>query len=170
MPIITLTVNKQVYSVEVTPVTSLLDVLRDSLQITSPKKGCNTGDCGSCSVLVNGKLFKSCITNAMSVDGSEIITVEGLAGPGDLHPLQKTFYDYNAAQCGFCTPGMLMAAIALLNENPTPNEDEIKKALSGNICRCTGYKDIIEAVQAASVYMQKRHRDSKKSAGFVTGG
>jgi len=145
-----LKVNGRVYKVEVKATTTLLQVLREKLGITSPKIGCETGDCGACSVLVNGKLVKACITNALTVQGKEVLTVEGLGRPGALHPLQLAFHEHYAAQCGFCTPGMLMAAKALLDENPKPTREEVKEALSGNLCRCTGYVKIVDAVLAAA--------------------
>jgi len=145
-----LKVNGRAYKAQVGPYTTLLEVLRDHLHITSPKVGCNTGDCGTCSVILDGKLVKSCVTNAAAAQGKSVLTVEGLAEPGKLHPLQKTFQDYYAAQCGFCTPGMLLAAKALLDENPHPTRQEVKAALAGNLCRCTGYVKIIDAVLAAA--------------------
>jgi carbon-monoxide dehydrogenase small subunit len=150
MDALKLKVNGRNYEVETDPATTLLEVLRNKLLITGPKVGCNTGDCGACSVLLDGRLVKSCITNAYITDGCEVITVEGLAEPGELHPLQKAFHEHYAAQCGFCTPGMLMTAKALLDENPNPTREEIKEALSGNLCRCTGYVKIIEAIMAAA--------------------
>ena len=145
-----LTVNGRLHKVEVGAYTTLLEVLRDHLHITSPKVGCNTGDCGTCPVILDGKLVKSCVTHALSCQGSQVLTVEGLAAPGTLHPLQQAFHDHYAAQCGFCTPGMLMAAKALLDENPHPTRQEVKAALAGNLCRCTGYVKIIDAVMAAA--------------------
>lgn len=156
MPNLELTVNNRLYSIEVEIDTTLLEVLRDKLGITSPKAGCNTGDCGACSVLLDGILVKSCITNALSVQGREITTVEGLAGPGELHPLQKAFYEHYGAQCGFCTPGMLLAAKALLDRNPEPTAREVKEAISGNLCRCTGYVKIVESILAASREMAQK--------------
>ena len=150
-----LKVNGRSYKAEVGPFTTLLEVLRDHLGITSPKVGCNTGDCGSCSVILNGKLVKSCVTHALACQGSDVLTVEGLAAPGQLHPLQQAFQDYYAAQCGFCTPGMLLAAKALLDENPHPTRQEVKAALAGNLCRCTGYVKIVDAVMAAAEEMSK---------------
>ena len=150
MQMLSIKVNNQSYRVEVEEDMNLLEVLRDKLFITSPKAGCNTGDCGACSVLLNGKLVKSCITNALSTQGKEVFTVEGLGRPGNLHPLQKAFHEVYAFQCGFCTPGMLLAAKALLDENPSPNEEEIKEGLAGNLCRCTGYENIIKAVKEAA--------------------
>lgn len=145
-----LKVNGRAYKVEVKATTTLLQVLREKLGITGPKVGCETGDCGACSVLVNGKLVKACITNALTVQGKEVLTVEGLGRPGALHPLQLAFHEHYAAQCGFCTPGMLMAAKALLDENPKPTREEVKEALSGNLCRCTGYVKIVDAIMAAA--------------------
>lgn len=155
---ITLKVNGRNYTVEVKPSDSLLEVLRDKLHITSPKIGCNTGDCGACSVLLDGKLAKSCVTNAMIAEGKEVTTVEGLAKPGELHPLQEAFYEHNAAQCGYCTPGMIVAAKALLDENPNPKREEVRKALSGNFCRCTGYAAIVDAVMDTAKKMTKKRR------------
>ena len=134
------------HRVEVGGAETLLEVLREKLRITSPKVGCNTGDCGTCSVLVNGKLVRACLTAAMTVNGKEIVTVEGIAPPGELHPLQTAFHDAYAAQCGFCTSGMIMAGKALLDENPAPTRGEVKEAISGNLCRCTGYVKIVDAI------------------------
>jgi len=125
-------------------------VLRNDLDITSPKIGCNTGDCGTCSVLMDGVLVRSCITNALSVQGRKVVTVEGIAEPGRLHPLQKAFQQNYGAQCGFCTPGMIIAAKALLDETPVPTHQEVKEAISGNLCRCTGYVKIIDSIMAAA--------------------
>lgn len=150
-----LTVNGVGYKVEVEASANLLEVLRDKLGITSPKVGCETGDCGTCSVIMNGKLVKSCITNALLAQGADVLTVEGLGRPGELHPLQKAFHEYYAAQCGFCTPGMILAAKALLDENPNPTRDEVKEYLSGNLCRCTGYVKIVDAVMAAAEEMRR---------------
>ena len=150
-----LTVNGVGYKVEVEASTNLLEVLRDKLGITSPKVGCETGDCGTCSVIMNGKLVKSCITNALMAQGADVLTVEGLGRPGELHPLQKAFHEYYAAQCGFCTPGMILAAKALLDENPNPTRDEVKEYLSGNLCRCTGYVKIVDAVMAVAEEMRR---------------
>ncbi len=150
MYVLELNVNGQTHKVEVDADTTLLEVLRDKLMITSPKFGCNTGDCGSCSVILDGHLIKSCITNALTTQGKSVITVEGIAKPGELHPLQKAFHEFYGAQCGFCTPGMILAAKVLLDKNPKPTKEEIQEALSGNLCRCTGYVKIIDAVMAVS--------------------
>ncbi len=148
-----LTVNGRSYQAAVTLKTTLLEVLRDKLFITSPKEGCNSGDCGTCSVLMDGRLVRSCITNALSAQGKEITTVEGLVKPGHLHPLQEAFHEKYGAQCGFCTPGMILAAKALLDENPKPTREDVRVALSGNLCRCTGYGKIIDSVMTASEQM-----------------
>ena len=150
MESITLKVNGINHEITVGLTTNLLEVLRDKLHITSPKAGCENGDCGACSVIINGKLMRACITNALSIDGADVLTIEGLSADGGLHPLQKHFYEMNAFQCGFCTPGMIMAAKALLDRNANPSEQEIKEAMAGNICRCTGYVTIIDAVLAAA--------------------
>ncbi len=150
MELLEIKVNGSTYRVEVGLTTNLLEVLREKLHIMSPKMGCESGDCGACSVLVNGKLRRACITNAMSVQGAEITTLEGLSENGDLHPLQKKFYEKFAFQCGFCTPGMIMAAKALLDRNPNPTEEEVKEGLAGNLCRCTGYVTIVDAVLSAA--------------------
>lgn len=145
-----LNVNGQPHKVEVNADTNLLEVLRDKLKITSPKFGCNTGDCGSCSVILEGRLIKSCITNALTTQGKSVVTIEGLEKPGELHPLQKAFHEFYGSQCGFCTPGMILAAKVLLDKNPKPTREEILEALSGNLCRCTGYVKIIDAVMAVA--------------------
>jgi carbon-monoxide dehydrogenase small subunit len=160
MALLTIKVNRREYKVEVEATTSLLTVLRDHLHITSPKAGCETGDCGACSVLVDSRLRRACLTNALSVQGAEVTTVEGLGAPGDLHPIQKQFYENFASQCGYCTPGMIMAAKALLDRNPSPTDKEIKEALSGNLCRCTGYVNIIRAVRAAAQQVARYGGDS----------
>jgi carbon-monoxide dehydrogenase small subunit len=148
-----LTVNGRSYHVAVDHKTTLLQVLRGKLFITSPKVGCNTGDCGTCSVLLNGKLVRSCITNALAAQGKEVTTIEGIAKPGELHPLQEAFHENYGSQCGFCTPGMILASKALLDKNPKPTRDEVKEALSGNLCRCTGYVKILDSVMAAAEKM-----------------
>ena len=150
MTTITLNVNDNEYEVEVAPHHTLLDVLRDKLGCTEVKNSCNQGECGACTVLVNGKPVSSCLMLAMQADGRKIITARGLAKDGKLHPLQEKFIEYGAVQCGYCTPGMLLAAKALLDENPHPSEEEVRMAISGNICRCTGYQQIVEAIMAAA--------------------
>lgn len=150
MALLEIKVNGRSYRLEVDPAASLLSVLREQLFITGPKPGCETGDCGACDVIIDGRLRRACLTNAMTVNGSEVTTVEGVGSKGNLHPLQKQFYEKFASQCGYCTPGMIMASKALLDDNPTPTDQEIKEGLSGNLCRCTGYINIITAVKAAA--------------------
>jgi len=125
----------------------LIDILREDLKLTGTKQGCGIGECGACTVLINNKAVNSCLILAGQVDRAEILTVEGLAQNGRPHPLQENFIKYGAIQCGFCTPGMLLSAYALLLENPVPTENEIKEAIAGNLCRCTGYKQIIMAIR-----------------------
>ncbi len=145
-----LRINNREYALEVAPNETLLDVLRDRLGLTGTKMGCNRGDCGACTVLVDGRPVNSCLVLAIRVDGRQISTVEGLAEEEDLHPLQAAFLDHGAVQCGFCTPGMLMTAKGLFSQNPRPSKNEIQEALSGNLCRCTGYVKIIEAIESVT--------------------
>src|SRR5919205_653623 len=147
---ITVDVNGTTYEREVEARKLLIHFVRDDLDLTGSHIGCDTGNCGACSMLVDGVLVKSCMMLAVQADGATIETVEGLARDGELSPLQQAFSDHNALQCGYCTPGMLMSATALLRENAHPSEEEIRKALQGNICRCTGYVNIVEAIRAAS--------------------
>jgi len=147
---VTLTVNQKKYEVTVEPDERLLDTLRDRLNLTGVKEGCSIGECGACTVILDGKAVNSCMVYTFQIDGSEVLTVEGLETNGTLDPLQEAFIDHQAVQCGFCTPGMLMSAKALLNENPNPDRDEIKTAIEGNLCRCTGYQQIIEAIESAA--------------------
>lgn len=143
-------VNGQDAELAVDPMATLLEVLRRQLGLTGTKKGCDAGDCGACTVIMDGKAILSCLTPAMQAAGREIITVEGLSCNGELHPLQKAFIECGAVQCGFCTPGMLLSAKALLDQNPNPTREEVRMAISGNLCRCTGYKKVIDAVMLAS--------------------
>jgi carbon-monoxide dehydrogenase small subunit len=145
-----LTVNGQPYELYVKPKTLLVEVLRNELGLTGTKRGCESASCGACTVSLNGMAVKSCTILALQADGGEVLTIEGLAKGPDLHPLQKAFLDYGAFQCGFCTAGMLMSAAGLFNENPTPTIEEIKEAIDGNICRCTGYNSIIRALSAVA--------------------
>jgi len=147
---VTVTVNGTTYEREVEARKLLIHFIRDDLDLTGSHIGCDTGNCGACSVIVDGTLTKSCMMLAVQADGSSVETVEGLADGDELNKLQQSFKDHHALQCGYCTPGMLMSATALLRENPQPSEDEIKKGLQGNICRCTGYWNIFDAVKAAS--------------------
>ncbi|MEM1550847.1 MAG: (2Fe-2S)-binding protein [Candidatus Bathyarchaeia archaeon] len=135
---------------------SLLDLLREKLRLTGTKRGCEEGECGACTVIMDGKAVNSCLVLAVEADGKKILTIEGLASNGELHPIQKAFIEYHAFQCGFCTPGMIMMAKALLDENPEPTEEDIKKAIVGNICRCADYTNIVKAIVAASRYMKAK--------------
>ena len=143
-----MTVNGEQIEQEVSTRRLLVHFLRDDLGLTGTHVGCDTGNCGACTVLLNGEPVKSCMLLAVQVDGAAITTVEALAGDGELTPLQRAFNEHHALQCGYCTPGMLMSASALLERNPRPSEDEVRVALQGNICRCTGYVNIVEAVVA----------------------
>ncbi|MCL1872620.1 MAG: (2Fe-2S)-binding protein [Clostridiales bacterium] len=147
---IKLTVNGKIYHLEVAPNEILLNILRDKLFLTGSKYGCGIGECGACTILAGGRSYLSCLIPAVAADGWEITTIEGLAKGEELTPLQQAFIDEGAIQCGFCTPGMVMTATALLNENPDPDEEYIKDYLRGNHCRCTGYIAIVKAVQAAA--------------------
>ena len=139
-------VNGEPVRLSVSPSDTLLDVLRHDLEMTGTKYGCGEGECGACSVILDGMVVNSCLVLALECAGSEVLTIEGLAAHGELHPIQQAFVDHGAIQCGFCTCGMIMAAYALLETNPSPTEDEIKRAFEGNLCRCTGYRKIIDAV------------------------
>ena len=143
-------VNGDPKTVGAYPMERLLDVLRQQLQLTGTKEGCGEGECGSCSVLMDGMLVNSCLIPVLQAQGSSIVTIEGIAAGDTLHILQQTFLDHGGAQCGICTPGMILAAAHLLNRNPEPTLEEIREGLSGNLCRCTGYSQIVEAVAEAS--------------------
>jgi aerobic carbon-monoxide dehydrogenase small subunit len=147
---ITVTINGTVYEREVEARKLLIHFIRDDVDLTGSHIGCDTGNCGACSVIIDGTLVKSCMMLAVQADGAEVETVEGLADGDELAVLQQAFSDHHALQCGYCTPGMLMSATALLRANPNPSEDEIKKGIQGNICRCTGYWNIFEAVKTAA--------------------
>lgn len=142
--------NGKPVTAEVTPEQLLVDLLRDDLGLTGTKKGCGVGECGACTIIIDGKAVNSCLVLAATADGCKIETIEGLRDGNKLHRLQQAFVDHGAVQCGFCTPGMIMSAKALLDENPQPTRREIEVALSGNMCRCTGYKKIVDAVQTAA--------------------
>jgi aerobic carbon-monoxide dehydrogenase small subunit len=144
------TVNGETYERDVEPRKLLIHFLRDDLDLTGSHIGCDTGNCGACSVIVDGVLLKSCMLLAVQADGAKVDTVEGLAQDGELNALQQAFSDHHGLQCGYCTPGMLMSATALLRANPHPSEEEIRKGIQGNICRCTGYVNIVEAIKAAA--------------------
>lgn len=147
---VTTTINRRNYTLSINPNQTLLDLLREELGLSGTKRGCEIGECGACTVLMNGKVVNACLVLAPQIEGQEILTVEGLATGEQLHPLQEAFLDHEAVHCGFCTPGMLMSAKELLDENPNPTEKDIRLAISGNLCRCTGYVQIVEAIQAAS--------------------
>jgi carbon-monoxide dehydrogenase small subunit len=147
---ITLTVNGEYEQVDVPANMTLLQMLRDKLSLTGTKNGCSAGECGACTVLLNGEPVNSCMVLAVECEGASVITVEGLAKDGVLDPIQEAIIDHGGVQCGFCTPGILISARGLLNRNPNPSEDDIREALVGNLCRCTGYLRIIEAVQEAA--------------------
>jgi carbon-monoxide dehydrogenase small subunit len=153
---IKLTVNGQAHEVEATPRTLLIHLLRENLDITGPHIGCETSHCGACTVDLNGKSVKSCTVFAVQADGGEVLTVEGLAQGGELHPLQEGFMQEHGLQCGFCTPGMLTRSYRLLQENPNPTDDEIRQGISGNLCRCTGYQNIVKAVRYAADKMAQK--------------
>lgn len=148
-------VNDESYSIIVDTRETLLDTLRYRLGFMGPKEGCGNGNCGSCTVTLNGATVDSCLVFAVEADGAEVTTVEGVAVEGQLHPVQQAFVENGALQCGFCTPGFIMSAKALLEHNPNPSEQEIRLALSGNLCRCTGYDKIVQAVKAASQALSK---------------
>ncbi|MFQ5828310.1 MAG: (2Fe-2S)-binding protein [Candidatus Methylomirabilia bacterium] len=147
---LSLTINGESYDVLVEPHRTLLEVLRNELGLTGTKESCLEAECGACTVLLDGMAVNSCVLLAAQCQGRSVLTIEGLAGPGGLHPLQEAFIQYGAVQCGYCTPGMILVAKAYLDENPTPAKVEIREALSGNLCRCTGYQRIVDAVSAAA--------------------
>jgi carbon-monoxide dehydrogenase small subunit len=148
---IQLKVNGLACKVEVEPRRTLLEVIREDLELTGTKEGCGLGECGTCTVLLDGEPIKSCITLAVQANGREVTTIEGLEkSDGTLHPIQQAFIDHGAIQCGFCTPGMVLSAKALLDENPRPTEIEVRQAIAGNLCRCTGYQKIVEAILSVS--------------------
>lgn len=150
---IQLSVNGESFDLLVEPRHTLLKVLREDLGFTGTKRGCDAGECGACTVLLNGKPVNSCLVLAVEADGAEITTIEGLARGSELHPIQEAFIQHGAVQCGYCTPGMILSAKALLDENPHPSEVEVKRAIAGNLCRCTGYVKIIGAILAAAEQM-----------------
>jgi carbon-monoxide dehydrogenase small subunit len=145
---IVLSVNGKHTSLEVESDRSLLDVIREDLKLTGTKRGCDNGDCGACTVLLNGKPVNSCLVLAVQADGQDVSTIEGVALDDELHPIQEAFVEHGAVQCGFCTPAMIMTAKVLIEETPQPTREEIKKAISGTLCRCTGYAQIIDAIQS----------------------
>ncbi|MBI4968228.1 MAG: (2Fe-2S)-binding protein [Rhodospirillales bacterium] len=154
--VINVTVNGEAHAVEVPAKRLLADFLRDDLLLTGTKRGCETGTCGACSVLIDGEVVKSCLNLAVQADGRSVTTVEGLGQGTNLHPLQTSFMEQGGLQCGYCTPGFLMAAHDLLSRNPSPSEEEIREGLSGNLCRCTGYQGIVDSVKNAAEKMHGR--------------
>ena len=152
---IILKVNGTNFKVNIEPWRTLVEVLRENLGLTGTKKSCNEGECGACTVMMDGKPVASCLVLAMDAQGKEIVTIEGISKGEKLHPIQEAFLKYGAIQCGFCTPGMVMSAKAFLDENPKPTSAEVRKAISGNLCRCTGYQHIVDSIMAASRMMNK---------------
>ena len=151
---VSMTVNGKAITGAVEPRTLLVHFIRENLSLTGTHVGCETSYCGACTVVVDGLSTKSCTMLAVQADGAEITTIEGLASDGDLHPIQEGFWERHGLQCGYCTPGMIMSAVGLLDENPSPSEDEIRHRLEGNLCRCTGYHNIVKAVQYAAAKMR----------------
>jgi len=148
---IVLKINGYAYELEIEPQRTLLEVLRENLGLTGTKKGCDQGECGACTVLLDGEPVPSCLVLALDAQEKEVLTIEGLATDDGLHPIQQAFIDHGAFQCGFCTPGMIMSAKALLDDNPHPDEAAVKKAIAGNLCRCTGYNQIVEAILSTDI-------------------
>jgi carbon-monoxide dehydrogenase small subunit len=157
--IINTRINGEPREVAVEPHWTLLETVREALGYTGPKEGCGTGDCGACSMIVGGQLITSCLMLAPQADGKDITTIEGLSDGGELHPVQQAFIDAGGVQCGFCTPGMVMAAKALLDTNPSPTQHEVRDGLAGNLCRCTGYTRIYQAVELAASRMNGGRKD-----------
>jgi len=161
-PLMTFRVNGHDHEIPAHPSERLIDVIRDHLALTGTKEGCSTGHCGACTVLLDGRPIASCMTHAADAAGREITTIEGIALDGRLHPLQQSFLDHGAVQCGFCTPGMVLTAKALLDANPRPTDDDIRRALVGNLCRCTGYQKIFDAIKAYASASRKGAKKAKK--------
>ncbi|SNS60268.1 purine hydroxylase delta subunit apoprotein [Anaerovirgula multivorans] len=151
---IQLKVNGKVYEVDIEEDMRLLDVLRDKLHLTGTKEGCGEGECGACTIIMDETTVNACMVMAFQGEGKEIITIEGVKGDHDLHPIQRAFLEEGAVQCGFCTPGMVLSAKALLDQNPSPTRKEIREGISGNLCRCTGYNQIVNAIEKASQYLR----------------
>ncbi len=160
---ISLTVNGRSYSHEVEPRLLLVHYLRDVLSLTGTHIGCETSLCGACTVLMNSQAVKSCTVLAVQADGADITTIEGLAKNGKLHPVQEGFWEEHGLQCGYCTPGMILAGVALLNDNPAPSEPEIRRAIAGNFCRCTGYQHIVNAIQSAAKKTKPARRAARRA-------
>jgi aerobic carbon-monoxide dehydrogenase small subunit len=153
---ITFTLNGKETRIDTPPDRRVVDILREDLNLTGTKEGCRSGECGACTILVNGESRLSCLMLAGQLEGRSVTTIEGLASDGKLHPLQKAFVEFGAVQCGFCIPGVVLGAVDLLQRNPNPTRSEIREGLSGNLCRCTGYQKIVDAVEGASSRMKKR--------------
>ncbi|NMB08487.1 MAG: (2Fe-2S)-binding protein [Tissierellia bacterium] len=155
---ISLNVNGKDYNLEIDENIRLLDLLREELGLIGVKEGCSEGECGACSIIMDGEVVNSCLIMGFQANGSKIITIEGLEENGEIHPIQQAFIDVGAVQCGYCTPGMIMAVKALLDKNPEPTREEIREGISGNLCRCTGYNKIIDATEKALIYMKEGAR------------
>lgn len=157
--LINLRVNGRMHELEILPSTSLLDLMREQLQLTGTHMGCKTGHCGACTVMINGRIAKSCLTLASTLERAEITTIEGISRPdGELHPIQQAFWDKAGFQCGFCAPGMILSTMELLNEKPAPTEEDIEAGLAGNLCRCTGYRSIVRSILDAADRMQNEKK------------
>ena len=156
---ISLIINKKLYSMDVEEDTRLIDLLRDQLFLTGTKEGCGEGECGACTVIMDGRVVNSCLVMAFQADGSNITTIEGISDKDELHPIQKAFLDKGAVQCGFCTPGMVLSAKSLLDNNENPTREEIREGISGNLCRCTGYNKIVDAIELASKEMREEKKE-----------
>jgi len=163
---VNLMVNGKRHELAVEPNRTLTDLLRYDLGLTGTKKGCETGECGSCTVILNGKPVNSCLVLAVQANGADVLTIEGMRPPEGLHPIQQAFVEKGAIQCGYCTPGMILSAGSLLRKNPSPTEQEIREALSGNLCRCTGYQKIVEAVQSVSSADMNEERSRRSNRTF----
>lgn len=152
---INLKINNKEYSVEIEEDLRLIDLLRDKLYLTGTKEGCGEGECGACTVIIDGEIANSCLVMAFQADGKEILTIEGMEDGEEIHPIQQAFVDVGAVQCGFCIPGMVLATKSILDKNIDPSDDEIREGISGNLCRCTGYTKIVDAVKISSEYLKK---------------
>ncbi|WP_027633016.1 (2Fe-2S)-binding protein [Clostridium hydrogeniformans] len=161
---ISLIVNNKICNVNIEEDLRLLDLLRDKLNLTGTKEGCSEGECGACTVIMDGELVDSCLVMAFQAEGKEILTIEGVQNGEEIHPIQKAFLDVGAVQCGFCTPGMVLAAKSILDKNPNPNRDYIREGISGNLCRCTGYNKIVDAVEIAASYLNNDIDKAKEIA------
>ncbi len=157
---ITLKVNGEKYNLEIKRDLRLIDLLREKFRLIGAKEGCGEGECGACTIMMNGETVNSCMVMAFQADGSEIITIEGLGTEENLHPIQKAFIELGAVQCGYCTPGMILSVKALLDKNPNPSREEIREGISGNLCRCTGYNKIVDATELAIRYMEVEENEA----------